>query len=42
MTPNQLELYKLKGVRLVVVLVPSQSGLHDIVVLGTQLIIGVF
>lgn len=42
MAPNQLELNKLKGVRVVVVLVPLQSGLHDIVILGAQLIVGAF
>lgn len=42
MTSHQLELHKLKGVRAVVVLVPLQSILHDIVVLGAQLIVGAF
>ena len=40
--PDQLELHKLKGVRVVVVLVPSQSGPHDIIVLGAQLVVRAF
>ena len=42
MAPNQLELHKLKGVRIVVVFVPLQSGLHEIVVLSAQLIVSAF
>ena len=40
MTPDQLKFDKLEGVRVVLVLVPSQADLHGIVVLGAQLIIG--
>jgi len=42
MGPNQLEFDKLEGVRVILVLVPLQSDLHGIVVLGAQLIVGAF
>lgn len=40
MASDQLKFDELEGVRVVLVLVPLQSCLHDIVVLGTQLIVG--
>jgi len=42
MGPDQLELDKVKGVGIVIVLVPLQSGLHDVVVLGAQFTVGGF
>ena len=42
MGPDQLEFDKVEGVGVIVVLVPLQSGLHDIIVLGAQFIIGAF
>lgn len=42
MGPDQLEFDKVEGVGVVVVLVPSQSGLHDIIVLGAQFTVGAF
>lgn len=42
MTSNKLELHELKGVRVVVVLVPLQGALHDVVVLGAELVVGAF
>lgn len=42
MGPDQLELDKIEGVRVVFVLIPLQSGLHGIIVLGAQLIVGEF
>ena len=40
MAPDQLEFDKVESVRVVLVLVPLQSGLHGIIVLGAQLIVG--
>ena len=42
MGPDQLELDKIEGVRMVLVLVPLQSGLHGIIVLGAQLTVRAF
>jgi hypothetical protein len=42
MGPDQLEFDKVKGVSVVIVLVPLQSSLHDIIVLGAQFIVGTF
>ena len=42
MAPDQLELHKLEGVRVILVLVPLQRGLHGVIVLGAQLIVGTF
>jgi hypothetical protein len=39
MTPDQLEF---DGVGVVLVLVPLQSELHGIIVLGAQLVVGAF
>jgi len=42
MRSDQLKFDKLEGVRVVLILVPSQSSLHGIVVLGTELVVGTF
>ena len=42
MAPDQLQFDKLEGVRIVLVLVPLQSDLHGIVVMGAQFIVGTF
>ena len=42
MGPNQQELDKVEGVEVVLVPVPLQSGLHDVVVLGAQFVITTF
>ena len=39
---DQLEFNEVEGVRIFIVLVPLQSGLHDIIVLGAQFTIGTF
>ena len=40
--PNQLEFDEIKGIGVVIALVPLQSSLHDIIVLGAEFIIGAF
>jgi len=42
MGPDQLEFDKVEGVGVVIVLVPLQSGLHDVIVLGAQFTVGTF
>ena len=42
MTPDQLEFHEFEGVRVILVLVPLQRGLHGVIVLGAQLIVGTF
>ena len=39
MAPDQLELDKFEGVRVVLVFVPLQSGLHGVVVMGAQFVV---
>ena len=40
--PDQLEFDEVEGVGIFIVLVPLQSGLHDIIVLGAHFTIGTF
>lgn len=40
--PDQLKFDQLEAVRVVLVLVPLQGGLHDIIVLGAEFIVGAF
>ena len=42
MTPDQLKFHKLERIRRVLVLVSLQCALHDIIVLGTQLMVRTF